>query len=790
MSLENEKKRFFDMLPNMTSFGSEIPSKIKKRLALFINGEYDKLEKELSKNKTKTLQNIIATYSPRIMLKNEYFGLEEIEKSSAGKYVKRLLKMLYYMETAPIVEDIKRAFSYEIGFGAIIDMSNFTQNGRNKVSMWQLLKQTFYNMNLEGADEDLVRTIQDMRKFWNSDTDGSPLKPNMASIFATKIPFMIPDKFGKSAPFKLFKNILSKKSLNKYVTFDGENRSVSSSSSSAPPKRKRPNSSIQENTTRPTKKKKKNEGKVVDFMDAWRDENMSKNSMFSTLKDKLFMLIKSMVDMCSNSRGNVIWTLFMKHIIFKGIQRRVLERRYNVLSEKKIIDEIRETTDPARLQALKKSFREAVISAKNNYNGKVVKYEDVLYIVRVEGGGLYTCLIDVAEFDTNSTLDSQVCSTNIRMSEFFSRARLRKKQSDFLLYTIFHDSSNKPSKGDPSTWHVSYDDKVKKSSIPLQNSILSNNGYIYKGRGLVEFSPFVSQYDSSKKSDSKANQEISYEQSTQLHKRLEVMSNTLGKESYPPLGTVKNMLCLYTEYAIELFFRKIPYNIVAYRNTEDMITETVRGEIYSYGRLNSFLNMISERDNVKFLSEYNTWIGKNQKDIYDKVNSYVIQFQYEGDYTDLEQKSLEEFYTILMSTIGASNEQFQSLFGPDEEIETIVNILSFYGRYINKRMNEGDLDRLEYVDVIRDAVRKSKLRIPSITFLYRVRYNYVSTTSGKLKTIMRTSTDYSSIVNHLETTASSRPISDVQIVEYDTNGDEYQIRYNVQTFDSDTDDFP
>ena len=97
--------------------------------------------------------------------------------------------------------------------------------------------------------------------------------------------------------------------------------------------------------------------------------------------------------------------------------------------------------------------------------------------------------------------------------------------------------------------------------------------------------------------------------------------------------------------------------------------------------------MISERDNVKFLSEYNTWLGKNQKDIYDKVNSYVIQFQYEGDYTDLEQKSLEEFYTILMSTIGASNEQFQSLFGPDEEIETIVNIHSFYGRYNNKRMN-------------------------------------------------------------------------------------------------------
>ena len=197
-----------------------------------------------------------------------------------------------------------------------------------------------------------------------------------------------------------------------------------------------------------------------------------------------------MVDMCSNSRGNVIWTLFMKHIIFKGIQRRVLERRYNVLSEKKIIDEIRDNR-PSKTQALKKSFREAVISAKNNYNGKVVKYEDVLYIVRVvgvEGRGRYICLIDVAEFDTNSTLDSQVCSTNIRMSEFFSRARLRKKQSDFLLYTIFHDSSNKPSKGDPSTWHVSYDDKVKKSSIPLQNSILSNNGYIYKGRGLVEFS--------------------------------------------------------------------------------------------------------------------------------------------------------------------------------------------------------------------------------------------------------------------------------------------------------------
>ena len=80
-------------------------------------------------------------------------------------------------------------------------------------------------------------------------------------------------------------------------------------------------------------------------------------------------------------------------------------------------------------------------------------------------------------------------------------------------------------------------------------------------------------------------------------------------------------------------------------------------------------------------------------------------------------------------------------------------------------------------------------RIPSITFLYRVRYNYVSTTSGKVKTIMRTSTDYSSIVNHLETTASNRPISDVQIVEYDVNGDEYQIRYNVQTFDSDADDF-
>ena len=110
MSLENEKKRFFDMLPNMSSFGSEIPSKIKKRLALFINGEYEKLEKELSKNKTKTLQNIIATYSPRIMLKNEYFGLEAIEKSSAEKYAKRLLKMLYYMETAPI-EEILRELS-------------------------------------------------------------------------------------------------------------------------------------------------------------------------------------------------------------------------------------------------------------------------------------------------------------------------------------------------------------------------------------------------------------------------------------------------------------------------------------------------------------------------------------------------------------------------------------------------------------------------------------------------------------------------------------------------------
>ena len=47
----------------------------------------------------------------------------------------------------------------------------------------------------------------------------------------------------------------------------------------------------------------------------------------------------------------------------------------------------------------------------------------------------------------------------------------------------------------------------------------------------------------------------------------------LSERKLSSLGTVKNMLCLYTEYAIELFFRKIPYNIVAYRNMEDMITE-------------------------------------------------------------------------------------------------------------------------------------------------------------------------------------------------------------------------